>query len=64
VTQEEWMKRYRLRFEDVARTEEGDRLSGACLDAICGASPYAEISEGYEDDPEGAADEEMSYWSD
>jgi hypothetical protein len=64
VTREEWEKRYRQRFAERARTPEGNTLSNEFLDDIAGAVPFEGKSDCYEDDPEGAADEEMSYWED
>ena len=61
---DEWMKRYRQRFAEVARTPEGKVLSDDLLDDIMKAVSFEEASLDYEDDPEGAADEEMSYWDD
>lgn len=51
----EWLRRYRQAFIDVGCTE-------ALADDCVGASPFEEVSECFEDDPEGAAQMEMSYW--
>jgi hypothetical protein len=55
LTEAEWMSRLRQRFID--RAGEG-------ADAVADAVSFAEWSDGFEDDPEGAADEEMSCWTD
>lgn len=53
---ERWFRRYKQRFiERAGLTEE---QAQACADA----ETFSVLSEGFEDDPEGAADEEMSYW--
>ncbi len=51
-----WLARYRQRFIAVAALDE--TAARACSEA----DTFAVLSEGFEDDPEGAADEEMSYW--
>lgn len=53
IPEEEWMRRLRARFVAIA---------GEGADAVADAVTYAEWADGFEDDPEGAADEEMSYW--
>ena len=56
LTQEEWARRYQQRLIDVAALEPehaADEFNGAGFDYL---------SEGFEDDPEGAADESMSCW--
>lgn len=53
IPEEAWMRRLRARF--IERAGEG-------ADAVADAVTFAEWSDGFEDDPEGAADEEMSYW--
>jgi hypothetical protein len=53
IPEEEWMRRLRARF--IQRAGDG-------ADAVADAVTFAEWSDGFEDDPEGAADEEMSYW--
>lgn len=58
MTREEWFRRYRQRFIDQANLTEEQAQS--CADA----ESFETLSEFFEDDPEGAADEEMSYWSD
>lgn len=52
LTEDEWMRRLRARF--IERAGDG---AYAVADAV-----YEEWRGGFEDDPEGAADEEMSYW--
>jgi hypothetical protein len=53
ISEEEWMRRLRVRF--IERAGEGaDECADTCQ--------YEEWRKGFEDDPEGAADEEMSYW--
>lgn len=54
ITEAEWMRRLRARL--VARADEG-------ADDVADAVSFAEWSDGFENDPEGAADEEISYWS-
>ncbi len=55
---QEWLDRYRRRFEEVAHLTH--EQSAACAEC----ETFAVLAEGYEDDPEGAADMEMSYWND
>lgn len=56
----EWMRRYRARFITATGLTEEQLDSQLKADG----RPFSELSEMFEDDPEGAADEEMSYWSD
>ena len=56
MTQQEWLDRYKQRFFEVAY------LTTRQLEALAGAEPFEVLAEFFEDDPEGAADEEMSYW--
>ncbi len=58
MTNKEWLTRYKQRFIDVAG------LTPAQADDCSRAESFDVLSEMFEDDPEGAADEEMSYWSD
>ncbi len=51
-----WLDRYRRRFEAVAG------MTPTQSAALAKAESFNVLSEGFEDDPEGAADEEMSYW--
>ena len=53
---DEWLRRYRQRFIDRAQVTP----TQAAL--IAEAESFECLSEFFEDDPEGAADEEMSYW--
>ena len=53
-----WLERYAQRMRDVAH------LTSAQAEACAQAESFAVLSEGFEDDPEGAADMEMSYWGD
>lgn len=55
LTEEEFMRRLRRRF-----TERG----GDGADEAADGCTYTEWVEHFPDDPEGAADEEMSYWND
>lgn len=54
----EWLRRYKARFIVVAG------LTPEQAEACANAESFEVLSESFEDDPEGAADEEMSYWSD
>lgn len=56
MTEREWLDRYKRRFIERAELTEGQ--ASACA----AAETFAVLSEGFDDDPEGAADEEMSYW--
>ena len=56
MKQEEWLKRYAARIVAVTRVPQD------FADKSAQAVSFEELSEGFEDDPEGAADEEMSYW--
>lgn len=53
---DEWLRRYAQRFIDRAG------LTPTQAQACATAEPFDVLSELFEDDPEGAADEEMSYW--
>jgi len=52
----DWLRRYERRFIEIANLT----LDQAQLCAT--AETFETLSEGFEDDPEGAADMEMSYW--
>jgi hypothetical protein len=52
---EEWLARYKRRFVEIAGVTPAQAEMFA-------EEPFEQISEFFEDDPEGAADEEMSYW--
>lgn len=56
VNREEWFTRYEQRFIEVAH------VTAEQANACAHAETFEMLSEGFEDDPEGAADEEMSYW--
>lgn len=58
LSQEEWLRRYKARIID-----EAD-VTPECAQECADAATFAELAEGWENDPEGAADEEMSYWMD
>ena len=58
MTKEAWLERYEKRFVDRAGLTV--HQAAACGDA----EAFEVLSEGFEDDPEGAADSEMSYWTD
>lgn len=58
LTELEWLTRYKQRFIDVAK------LKMAQAQDCAEAEPFEVLSDGFENDPEGAADSEMSYWSD
>lgn len=55
LTETEWLDRYKARFVHVGLTDSQ-------ADACARAESFAVLSEMFEDDPEGAADMEMSYW--
>ena len=56
MTQQEWLDRYKRRFIEQAgmTDEEAQRFVET--------ESFDVISDGFEDDPEGSADSEMSYW--
>lgn len=56
LTRDEWRARYKQRFIDVCDCD--DWFAQACAEA----ESFETLSEFFEDDPEGAADEEMSCW--
>ena len=56
AAREEWLARYKQRFVERAGLTPEQAL------ALTEANPFEILSEYFEDDPEGAADEEMSYW--
>ncbi len=55
MTIEEWKVRYKAEF--MARVKDA-RFAQQCVDA----AEFPGVMDGYEDDPEGAAQMEMSYW--
>lgn len=58
MTQAEWFERFKRRL--MQQADMPDDLAQKHVDALA----FADASDGFEDDPEGAADMEMSYWSD
>jgi hypothetical protein len=56
ITRDEWLRRYKQRFIDRADLTEGQ------AEQCAKAESFEVLSDGFEDDPEGAADEEMSCW--
>ena len=54
MTREEWLDRYKRRLMEVTTAEHAE--------AEAQADTFEVLSDGYEIDPEGAADEAMSYW--
>lgn len=56
ITEREWLERYGQQFIRVLGISK--KLADECVMA----EDFGVLSEGYEDDPEGAADMEMSYW--
>jgi hypothetical protein len=55
VTQQEWLERYKRQFVAIAGVTPAQA-------EVFADEPFEQISEFFEDDPEGAADEEMSCW--
>jgi hypothetical protein len=53
---EEWKQRYKQAFMDRANLTDAE--AQMCLDA----AEFPDVLDGYEDDPEGSALEEMSCW--
>lgn len=56
IPRDEWLKRYAQRIMDVAGVDRDFARASSEAEA------FEILSDGYEDDPEGAADMEMSYW--
>jgi len=56
ITEHEWLDRYELAF--ILRGVPQHVAQQARV-----AETFATLSNGFRDDPEGAADMEMSYWS-
>lgn len=56
MTEQEWLDRYQRRFVEVVGLTESQAKS--CAEA----ETFDVLSDGFEDDPEAAADSEMSYW--
>ena len=55
IEKSEWLRRYKQQFLSVVLDDD---KAQDCVDAVT----FEEASDGYEDDPEGSADMEMSYW--
>lgn len=56
MTEQEWLTRYKQRLIDQSHIDE------AFAEDCAHAEPFAVLSDMFEDDPEGAADEELSCW--
>jgi len=56
MTESEWLDHYKRRLMDQAGLSESQAEDCAKADT------FAVLSEGFEDEPEEAADSEMSYW--
>ena len=56
TNKEEWLKRYKQAFMDFGKASEAE------ANEYVKATDFEHAIEGYENDPEGAAHEEMSYW--
>jgi hypothetical protein len=56
MVENEWLRRYKQAFKDTANLTDAEAAECA------GAVSFEEASRGFEDDPEGAAQMEMSYW--
>lgn len=56
ITRDEWERRFKQRIIDRAGTTE------AQAQAELEGGTFEVLSQGFENDPEGAADEAMSYW--
>ena len=52
----DWLDRYKRRFIELAGMTDDQAQAFAATES------FGVLSEFFEDDPEGAADEEMSYW--
>lgn len=57
MTLDEWKAQYKQAFINAKLT---DKQAQQCVDA----ADFPDVMDGYEDDPRGAALEEMSYWND
>jgi hypothetical protein len=68
MTNEEWERRYKARIVERLLETTGpvdDRVSAENMaQATFDACELADIQSGFEDDPEGSAEEELSYWGD
>ena len=58
MSRDEWLQRYKQRYIEVAG------LTDVQAEAAAQAESFEVLSDGYEDEPEEAADLEMSYWTD
>jgi hypothetical protein len=58
IPKEEWLSRYKAQFVKVAG------VTAEYAEDCASADTFEVLSDGFEDDPEGAADSEMSYWDD
>ena len=56
MTEQEWLERYARHMQD--RAGLTPQQAQACAEA----EPFEKLAEMFEDDPEGAADEELSCW--
>lgn len=56
MNKQEWLQRYKQEFMNAAHLSDEEAQS--CVDG----ATFEEQSRDYEDDPEGAAQLEMSYW--
>ncbi len=56
IDRDEWLRRYKRRFIERAKVTE------AQANALAETESFTVLSEDYKNDPEGAADEEMTYW--
>lgn len=56
MTEQEWLDRYKQHFIEIAK------VTPAHAEDCAKAESFAVLSDGFENDPEGAADSEMSYW--
>jgi hypothetical protein len=56
MDKQDWVRRYKQEFINTAHLSDEEAQS--CVDA----STFEEVSAHFEEDPEGAAQEEMSYW--
>lgn len=55
MTKENWMFRYKQAFVDAGLSQSEAKQCSEAVD-------YEEARKGFEEDPEGAAQMEMSYW--
>ena len=55
IEQAEWLRRYRQQFINRGVDEKA-------ADGVASCDTFEALSHYFEDDPEGAADMEMSYW--